>query len=195
DQPANLAGWQPANLATSTTSGNDENCSSRGLPDWQAQSNPPPEQSPTNQRGEASGIGWATSSKNEGPGKSAGTQFLTQLAFPDGTGFGRRAVQALADHVDLLLISGWTEDDIAARITDATGAGKIGSWPGFARSKLESLRPLPAAKPATTAVSPWCGECGDPRDPHRERKCRNNVRMRIRADGSPCPCATTNAAS
>ncbi|MCI2424305.1 helix-turn-helix domain-containing protein, partial [Saccharopolyspora sp. K220] len=25
DQPANLAGWQPANLATSTTSGNDEN--------------------------------------------------------------------------------------------------------------------------------------------------------------------------
>lgn len=151
--------------------------------------NSPTDSFPTN-----SGWGWGASStktQSQSQSQSPGARFLTELAFPDGTGFGRQAVTALADHVDLLLISGWTEDRIRSAITDATGAGKIKSWPAFSRSKLEALRPLPATQAASAGpgVPPWCGECGDPRDPQRDRKCRNNVRQRVLPDGRLCSCA------
>lgn len=127
------------------------------------------------ERGPGSLDGWPTSPKEE-PARSAGAGFLSRLTFNDGTGIAKHAIPTYAEHVDMLLISGWTEDGITARITDTTGVSAVKSWPGFALRKLEDLRPLPAKSATTTPAagfSQWCGQCDeDTRNTRDGRKCR-----------------------
>lgn len=127
---------------------------------------------------------------------SRGHRYLRELVFADGTGFWPTAVNTLGGHVTNLIESGWTEEGITAAITDTAGMERPRNWPAFARRKLESLHPVPAASPNTSkpqhTTSTWCGECGDPSDPRRETKCRNNVRMRVWPDGTLCACARSS---
>lgn len=165
-----------------------------------------PRNSPTNQdESEPSGtspeareVGWLDSKKKIP--NTPGARYLMNLAFPSGQGFGAAAIRALHEHTTALLASGWTEQGITEEITNADGAGKVNSWPGFARPKLVALRPIPADadKPGTKTgvdLPPWCGECGDPSDPRRELKCTNNIRTRVWPDGTPCSCRTADVSA
>lgn len=59
------------------------------------------------------------------------------------------------------------------------------------RTRVPQLqRMLSSQRSGAADVPPWCGKCGDPSDPRRERKCTRNPRMRVLPNGELCGCAT-----
>ncbi|MBA8827848.1 hypothetical protein FHX42_005255 [Saccharopolyspora lacisalsi] len=110
---------------------------------------------------------------------------------------GRSNVQS---QVQTALQSGWTPESLTHWVhTQLTAAKKRTTVRSPAGFVISQLREIPAVAETAGPVEPksdfpeWCGQCGDPDDPKRELKCRNNVRARTWPDGTPCSCRTADA--